>query len=230
MATDLKMTAGKTTGPPETRRSRALAVALAISTILAGCSGVGSRPASHLAAFGLAVNPRPAAFDICRSYGCTETFHVSLSEAEWARVRTMFLPPPANARAERARAALAVGLLEKLVGPKAGTQYVMPRNEPGPPGTAQLDCLARASNTTVYLLLLERGGLLPRHRVGHPAHRGFLVFLPHNTAVLLERDNGRAWAIDSWYAPNGSPAAVWPMELWRAWKENEGNRENLGSD
>jgi hypothetical protein len=224
------MMAGRTIRPHETRRPEGLAVALAISTILAGCSGLGSPPASHLVAFGLAANPQPAAFDVCRSYGCTDTSRVSLGEAEWAQVQAMFTPPPADVREERARAARAVGLLEELVGPKAGTQYAAPRNEPGPPGTAQLDCLAKASNTTVYLLLLERDGLLPHHRVGHPAHRGFLVFFPHNTAVLVERDNGRAWAIDSWYRPNGSPAAVWPMELWRARKEDEGNRENRGSD
>ena len=181
-------------------------------------------------AFGLAANPQPAAFDVCRSYGCTDTSHVSLNEAEWARVQAMFAPPPVDAREERARAARAVGLLEELVGPKAGTQYVTPRNEPGPPGTGQLDCLARASNTTVYLLLLEREGLLHHHRVDPPAHRGFLVFFPHSTAVLVEQDNGLAWAIDSWYGPNGSPAAVWSMELWRARKGNDDNRENRGSD
>jgi len=155
---------------------------------------------------------------------------VRLGEPEWARVQAMFTPPPADVREERARAARAVGLLEELVGPKAGTQYAAPHNEPGPPGTAQLDCLARASNTTVYLLLLERGGLLPRHRVDPPAHRGFLVFFPHNTAVLMERESGRAWAVDSWESPNGSPAAVWPMEVWRVRREDEGNRENRGSD
>lgn len=220
------MRSDRTIRPPEAQRSECLVIALAVSTILVGCSGIGSPPAARLVAFGLAANPRPAAFDVCRSYGCTDTAHVSLSESEWAQVQTIFTPPPSGVREERARAARAVGLLEELVGPKAGTQYAAPRNEPGPPGTAQLDCLAKASNTTVYLLLLERDGLLPHHRVDHPAHRGFLIFFPHNTAVIVERDNGRAWAIDSWYSPNGSPAAVWPMELWRARKENEGNREN----
>jgi len=34
-----------------------------------------------------------------------------LSEAEWERVRSLFTPPPADPREERARAARAVGML-----------------------------------------------------------------------------------------------------------------------
>lgn len=210
------------------RAAFVFAVALALPTVFDGCAGPGKNPDSHLATFGLSADPRPAAFDVCRSFGCADTFHARLDEAEWMQVQELFTPPPADAREERSWAARGVGLLEELVGPKAGTQYVASRNEPGPPGTAQLDCLARASNTTVYLLLLERDGLLRRHRVGHPAHRGFLMFFPHNAAVLEERDTGKTWAVDSWYGPNGSPAAVWPLELWRNRKENEGNRENAG--
>lgn len=207
-----------------------LAIALVLSAALAGCAGIGSPPASHLAAFRLAAEPKPAAFDVCASFACTDTVRVGLDSEEWAKVRALFRPPPADAREERTRAARAVGLLEELVGPKAGTLYDAPRDEPGPPRTAQLDCLAEASNTTVYLLMLERDGLLPRHSVAHPAHRGFLVWFPHSTAVLMERDTGRAWAVDSWYGPNGADAEVWPLELWRARKDNEDNRENRGAD
>lgn len=207
-----------------------LAIALVLPAAFAGCAGIGSLPASHLVAYRLAASPRPSAFDVCGNFGCTDAIRVGLDGVEWARVQSLFRPLPADAREERARAARAVGLLEELVGPKAGTRYDAPRNEPGPPGTAQLDCLAEASNTTVYLLMLERDGLLPRHNVDHPAHRGFLVWFPHYTAVLMERDTGRAWAVDSWYGSNGAVASVWPLELWRARKENEDNRENRGTD
>ena len=80
----------------ETRRPERLAVVLVISTILVGCSGIGSPPPSQLVAFGLAANPQPAAFDVCRIFGCTDTARVSLSKAEWAQVQAMFTPPPAN--------------------------------------------------------------------------------------------------------------------------------------
>ncbi len=216
----------RTIRPDDVHRRGRLAAALAFQAVLWGCSAAGSLPASHLAAFGLAQDPRPAAFDVCGSCGCADTVRVSLDGTEWEKVRRLFRPPPPDAQEERARAALAVGLLEELVGPRAGTEHDMPRNEPGPPGASQLDCIAKASNTTVYLLLLERDGLLPRHRVGHPAHRGFLVFFPHNSAVLLEREGGGAWAVDSWYGANGDPAGIWPMGLWRAGREAGDNREN----
>lgn len=101
-----------------------------------------------------------------------------------------------------------------------------PRNEFGPPRTAQLDCIAETSNTTVFLLLLERDGLISRHRVRYPARRGFLIWSSHNTAVLEEVATGRGWAIDSWYGPKGSPTPVWPLDLWQSGKVDQSNCEN----
>ncbi len=202
------------------------AIVWLIASLQAGCAGRASTPASYLSAYGMAPAPRPVAFDICRSFGCGDTVGASLDGEEWEKVRRLFSPLPADAREERARAARAVGLLETLVGPKAGTQFDAPRNGFGPEGTAQLDCVAEASNATVYLLMLEDDGLLPRHRVGYPARRGFFLWFPHNSALLVERDTGGEWIVDSWYGPNGAAADVWPLALWRAGKENEGNREN----
>lgn len=183
-----------------------------------------------------------------------------LSVAEWERVRSLFTPPPADPREERARAARAVGMLGEWFDPgtgcdAGGSEPVSlgndpwkeraradvlaegfdpgagcdaPRNEFSPPRSAQLDCIAEASNTTMYLLLLERDGFLSRHRVRYPASRGFLLWFPHKTAVLEELATGRAWAIDSWYGPSGSPAPVWPLEVWLSGKEDETNREYAG--
>ncbi len=201
--------------------------AAAIPAILSGCAGYGPPPASYLVSFGLNPDPRPGSFNVCRNIGCGDTAGVHLEESEWRRVRALFDPPPANAREERVRASRAVGLLEELVGPQAGTQYDAPGNDYGPTDTGQLDCIAEAGNATVYLLMLERDGLLPRHRVRDPARRGFLFFFPHRTAVLVERESGRAWAVDSWYGANGTPASVWPLELWLDRKNNENNREDL---
>lgn len=200
--------------------------AAALPVLISGCAGIGPPPARYLFAFGLKTDPRPASFNVCRNIGCWDTASVSLEESEWRRVRALFDPPPANAREERTRASRAVGLLEELVGPKAGTRYDAARNDYGPPDTGELDCVAETGNATVYLLMLERDGLLPRHRVRDLARRGFLFFFPHRTAVLVERDSGRAWAVDSWYGPNGSPASVWPLETWLNRKNNENNRED----
>ena len=127
-------------------------------------------------------------------------------------------------RKERARA----DLLAEGFAPWAGTRCDAPRNEFSPPRAPRLDCIAEACNTTIYLLLLEGDGFLPRHRVRYPASRGFLMWFPHKTAVLEELATGRAWAMDSWYGPSGSPAPVWPLEVWLSGKEDENNRDNAG--
>jgi hypothetical protein len=193
---------------------------------LAACAGVGDRPQSYLATFGLRTTPTPAEFDVCRSFACAATTPARLNSEEWEQVRALFDPPPAGPWEERAVAARAIGLLEELVGPQAGTSLDQPRNEEGPDGANQLDCVAEAANSTVYLLLMERDGLLAFHQVAHPAQRGFLVFFPHNTAVLLEKESGKAFALDSWYRANGRPALVWALDLWQTWKADGNNAEN----
>ena len=45
----------------------------------------------------------------------------------------------------------------------------------------------------------------------------------------MERASGRGWAVDSWYGANGSPASVWPLEMWLERKDNEKNREDRGA-
>ena len=244
----------------------AIYIYAAIPVFLFGCAGPGSLPGSYLQTHGLLAEPRPASFDVCRSFGCVKTGRALLSEAEWAVVRSLFTPPSTDPRVERARAARAVGLLAEWFDPGEGAmcdaaanellfpldelrrerarailagdqgpgwlepepRCDVPRNKFGPPRTAQLDCIAETSNTTIFLLLLERDGLISRHRVRYPARRGFLMWSPHKTAVLEELATGRGWAIDSWYGPSGSPAPVWPLEVWLAGKEDETNRENAG--
>ena len=68
-----------------------------------------------------------ASFVVCAEYQCTRRYDVLLTDAEWARVRALFAPPAADAAAERARIALAVGQIERLVGPKTNTD----RDRPG---------------------------------------------------------------------------------------------------
>jgi hypothetical protein len=38
----------------------------------------------------------------------------------------------------------------------------------------------------------------------------------HTTAVLVELQDGREWAIDSWVRNNGEPPDVLPLKTWYA--------------
>ena len=60
-------------------------------------------------------------FEVCQGGGCAQDDSISLTPAEWQSVATLFLPAPTDAQAERKQIALAIGLLEEIVGKKVGT-------------------------------------------------------------------------------------------------------------
>ncbi|MGE4293606.1 MAG: hypothetical protein AB7E32_15520 [Desulfovibrio sp.] len=124
----------------------------------------------------------------------------------------IFRSGPASAAGERERMARAVALLETLVGKHVGTSVDVARNAAAGPG--QLDCVAESVNTSVYLLQLQNRGLLTYHRVEATRHRGFLIFYPHNTAVVRELSTDRLFAVDSWFGDNGEMPYVVPLEEW----------------
>jgi hypothetical protein len=77
--------------------------------------------------------------------------------------------------------------------------------------------VAETTNTTVYLLLLQQRGLIRRHRVEYPKHRGLLQLqAPHNTAVITDRTSGEAFAVDSYFHANGAAPEIVPVETWEA--------------
>ena len=193
---------------------------MALLAILgAGCAWHGD--ASRVMAWRGVGGEGPGKFRVCANFGCDRTVIVSLSADQWGQVRGVFTPFPSTAQEERERAAVAVGLLERLAGAQAGTDVDTAENGLLG-GTGQLDCIAEALNTTVYLSLMAKDGLLPHHVVEAPARRGFAMIFPHNTAVLRDTTTGESWAVDSWFRDNGESAHVVPLKTWRNyWEPDE---------
>lgn len=162
--------------------------------------------------------PRPARFMVCREHACQVKSPVSLSDAEWGRVRTLMSPPAANAAEERARAAQAIGLLEALVADQAGTGKDLGGTFAGVGrGKGQLDCEDEAANTMQYLIMMRDDRLLRFNTpIGRQWRGNFLNGWPHTTAVVVDNATGGEWAIDSWFEDNGRPAHVVEAERWRA--------------
>lgn len=162
--------------------------------------------------------PRPAEFFVCHEHGCKEKTRVALTAAQWDQVRALLRPPAADAAAERQRIAQAVGLLETLVAPQAGTGRDVGGTFGGVgKGAGQLDCEDEAANTTQYLVMMAEDGLLRFHRpVGRQWRGNFLNGWPHTTAVVAQTGSGEEWAIDSWFEDNGQPAHVVEAARWRA--------------
>ncbi len=160
----------------------------------------------------------PADFTHCQGYGCMQRFRVSLGERDWQGLVRPLRTGAESPIAERRAVAEVIAAFERKVGELTGSGRDHPRarlfeTEPG-----QLDCVDETVNTTTVLHLLQEAGLLRFHRPAAPARRGYVIDgrWPHNTAVLVERDSGRAFAVDSWYRANGQAPHIVPLDRWLA--------------
>ena len=171
-------------------------------------------------------DPSTARFSVCFQHTCAEIEHLSLSDAQWKDVRSVFAPEPRSAEEERERIAAAIAYLEVEVGKQIDTLDDRGGNLEGFVATGnQLDCVDESTNSTTYLKMMESDGLLRFHRVEPRATRArstlFVVGWPHSTAVVYDLTTGEKWAVDSWFLDNGQPPAIVPLSLWRTGWEPE---------
>lgn len=161
--------------------------------------------------------PEPAAFSICFDHTCASVATLSLTPEEWRRATRPLHQPPDTAAAERIAIAASIALLEAMVGRYTGTHRDRGRNLSGIGQPGQLDCIDESTNTTTYLRMLERDGLLRHHRVGKRSTRfGLFVGMPHTTAVIEEMASQRRYAVDSWFLDNGQPPFIAELEQWKS--------------
>ena len=167
--------------------------------------------------FLLAFEFLPIAFaetvSICFEHGCSSVARVDFDESELRQIRELFHEGLDAAR-EREGIAQAVSLLEQITGGRIGT--AADRGGTGLVWPGQMDCIDEATNSTTYLSLLSRLGLLRWHTVAEPATRGWLLFgWPHTTAVVHETVTGESFAVDSWFFDNGIFPVIIPLHTWQ---------------
>ena len=210
-----------------------------LALALAGCitsSGGGDAPlsAEYLSRYA-ETNPTPASFIECHGFGCAERSRVSLSAAEWGRVKAQLAPPAHDARAERAKVARAIAVMQKIVGVQTGTgvhqwthkdMMILPNL--GDP--TQRDCIDEAVNTWTTMTMLERAGLLRVHSVAELGYAGLPADTnPRNTAVLREKAGGSLYAVDASLTDGGEPPLVMPLSVWAgSWPPKLADIENAG--
>lgn len=155
---------------------------------------------------------------VCKNYGCSARVTVALTAAEWNDVTNVFAARASDAAGEREQIRHAIAIFETVIGPKSGTANdragadLISFDREG-----QMDCIDEAFNTTSYLDLLARAGLLRLHDVGAPQARGFFIDQrPHNTATLVERSSGVIYAVDSWFHENGAMPETVSLKTWLA--------------
>lgn len=192
-----------------------VALAIAASALLAGCTYERTGPPErHLTDWG-AQEPSKHAVSVCHAYGCQKTTRVVFSEKDVGEIRKiMRRTKKADTPYEERRAvAYAIGWMERRVGEQIGTSADRPGMDFHASGDpTQQDCVDEATNTTSYLLFLHKRGLIKKHTVEIPISKGRIwrgvKNWPHWTAILKEEGTGQRYAVDSWIYENGENPAV----------------------
>ena len=195
--------------------------AASISATLLGCTHERLGPVSqHYIDFHTEA-PRNNTVYVCHAYGCRMQTAFRFTDTDIAQIKTLMTKTrKADTPYEERRAvAYAIGWMETRTGDVIGTSADRPGMEFSASGDpTQQDCVDEATNTTSYLLILERNGLLKHHTVGTPFSKENLLRgvagWPHWTAVLRENANGQKWAVDSWIYANGENPAIVEAEKW----------------
>ena len=188
------------------------APAAILALVLAGCTADGTQD-RFLAKY---ADPEPARGNVlvCHGYGCRLQDRVDL-RAAWAGLVAPLAAPAPDAAEERRRIAAVIAAFEGHVGSRTRTAGDVGGTFAGFGQDGQLDCIDEAANTTTYLTLLERAGLLAWHEVRAPMSRGFFVNgWPHTSAVIAETAGGGAFAVDAWFHSNGAPAEIVGLDEW----------------
>ena len=168
-------------------------------------------------------DPDPAQFNICYDHGCTSLAWARLSAEQWDEVRRVFAKPADSAAGERAQIRAGIALFERIVGAMTGTGLDKGGNWKGMGLPGQMDCIDESTNTTIYLRMMQKHGLLRWHSVADRVTRWSPFSWPHTTAVIMERDSAERWAVDSWFLDNGEPPFVLPLATWKSgWKPPQG--------
>lgn len=155
--------------------------------------------------------------EVCYDYGCSRKAPATFSADDLAELAAL-LKRGEDAAGERALIGRAIGRMYAMVATQTpiwrdrGRNSLDERNLEG-----AMDCIDHAANSTAFLAILERAGMLRFHRVAEPALRFAFLFLgEHWSATIGERDSAERFAVDSWFFDPGMPAAVVPLAAWKA--------------
>lgn len=148
---------------------------------------------------------------ICFNYSCRDVATVRFDPRDLADVKRLFADVP-TPQAEREAVARAMGALYFHAALQTPTWRDRGGNVDDDGVDGRMDCIDHSTNTSAYLALLERNGLLRFHRVADRVQRGKLLAV-HWGARLSEK-GGPEWVVDTWFLDPGSPATIYPLEEW----------------
>lgn len=165
-----------------------------------------------------------AEIDVCYNYSCAAEGEVVFSGKQLTQLRRL-LRVARNSEAERAVLARAIAQMYAWAAEQTpvGNDKAGNFADGGMPG--QMDCIDHSTTTTRFLKLLEKHGWLRFHRSVDSVRRSG-IFLQHFSAAIEDLGDGvsvsvvrtdtrsRLWVVDSWYADNGKPPLIAPIDKW----------------
>jgi hypothetical protein len=150
---------------------------------------------------------------ICYNYGCNAQAEVEFTPSQLAALDRLFAAVH-NAAEERQVLARAIGRLYFFAGASTPIWHDHGMNYRDNGVDGMMDCIDHSRNTSEFLLLLQRRGLLRYHEVHTRLRRTSYLIAYHWTARVAEVATGAEYAVDSWYFEPGEPAAVMPIADW----------------
>ncbi|MBK1648317.1 hypothetical protein CKO36_06815 [Rhabdochromatium marinum] len=162
---------------------------------------------------------------ICFNWSCARRELISFTAADLAQLRAHMAICPATSlhnRLQQVRIGIwQMELLAQKQQPFLANDRAINDFETGIKG--RMDCVDNASNTTTYLHILQDLGALNGWILSSPKVRNrFDVNGVHWTAVIIDKESGHRWSLDSWYRPNGHLPMVMPLQAWlngkKAWE------------
>lgn len=152
--------------------------------------------------------------NVCYNYECRVQTALQLDHGELRRAARLFIAVD-DADGEREAIRDAVAVLSAIAASRTPISNDKGGNIADEGVDGRMDCIDHSQTTTEYLRLLERRHWLRFHRVLTPAMRAPLLVNVHWAARIEEKASGAQYIVDTWFRPNGAPAAIFELAAWR---------------
>lgn len=166
----------------------------------------------------VSINPPSAdAMTVCYGFVCRRRATLDFTAEDRKQLAHILSAGKASAAAERSAVQKAVVWFDRRVGAMIGTSKRVARADIRSGADANnFDCWDSTRNVSSFLLVLQEWGLLKHHTVGNPRYRGNILVLqlPHNTAVLVEKESRIEWVVDMWTTRYLQPPDVMLVDTW----------------
>ena len=165
----------------------------------------------------------PPTFPVCYDFSCKTEQIITISQDDWQKVMQIFEVAGETPYEERLKMKQGVAMMEQIVGRYTPTFRDVAYNWVDNTSSAlnnidkqtgQLDCIDESINTTTYLTLFEKSGMLAFHSVVQRAYRK-TFFDQHWAAQFIEHQSGEKFVLDSWFEDNGEPPILANASAWQ---------------